>query len=190
MTRFFLGMGLSGVTTLLAFPARTIDFMPEDAVELHCRAASGRGTLRRCPLAGRVVVFRRRHDRDRYAGVQGPNFGRGRRSAIVYRRGPAPPPPPRIAIVRIPDEQEHAPRKGRAAPLIWAMPSTCGDEGQWQSDGCEVCLYRDPMKASLLSPDDTFTLPADQVFKAIGQFACRGGRMGSFEACRAQDRCF
>ncbi|WP_296643096.1 NAD(P)-dependent oxidoreductase [Roseinatronobacter sp.] len=149
----FLGMGLAGVNAL-GVPGEdkihagdAVDFIAE------LRQAEDLASL---PIGRRVVVIGGGMTAID-AGVQAKLLG-AEDVSIVYRRG-------QDAMSASRHEQEHAQRKGvrlifNAAPV--------GIEGNGSLTGVRFA-YTETHDGKLVVTDDTFTLPADQVFKAIGQ---------------------
>ncbi|MBN2759245.1 MAG: NAD(P)-dependent oxidoreductase [Rhodobacteraceae bacterium] len=149
----FLGMGLGGVNAL-GVPGEDKDHA-EDAVAFisDLRQADDLAAL---PIGRRVVVIGGGMTAID-AGVQAKLLG-AEDVTIVYRRG-------KEAMSASDHEQDHAQRKGvrliyNAAPV--------GIEGNGRLTGVTFA-YTETRDGKLVVTDDTFTLPADQVFKAIGQ---------------------
>ncbi|WP_425037435.1 NAD(P)-dependent oxidoreductase [Primorskyibacter sp. S187A] len=149
----FLGMGLAGVNAL-GVPGEDKSHAT-DAVEFisELRQASDLATL---PVGRRVVVIGGGMTAID-AGVQSKLLG-AEEVTIVYRRG-------QDAMGASAKEQQHAQKKGvrlicNAAPV--------GVEGNGSLTGVTFA-YTETVDGALVMTDDTFTLPADQVFKAIGQ---------------------
>jgi dihydropyrimidine dehydrogenase (NAD+) subunit PreT len=149
----FLGMGLGGVNAL-GVPGEDKDHA-EDAVAFisDLRQADDLAAL---PIGRRVVVIGGGMTAID-AGVQAKLLG-AEEVTIVYRRG-------KEAMSASDHEQDHAQRKGvrliyNAAPV--------GIEGNGRLTGVTFA-YTETRDGKLVVTDDTFTLPADQVFKAIGQ---------------------
>ncbi|MCC1481271.1 NAD(P)-dependent oxidoreductase [Roseibaca sp. Y0-43] len=149
----FLGMGLGGVNAL-GIPGEDKDHA-EDAVDFiaELRQAEDLAAL---PIGRRVVVIGGGMTAID-AGVQAKLLG-AEEVTIVYRRG-------QDAMSASGHEQEHAQHKGvrlicNAAPV--------GIEGNGSLTGVTFA-YTETRDGKLVVTDDTFTLPAGQVFKAIGQ---------------------
>ncbi|WP_121093124.1 NAD(P)-dependent oxidoreductase [Roseinatronobacter ekhonensis] len=149
----FLGMGLTGVNALGLAGEETGH--AEDAVDFiaELRQAQELGAL---PIGRRVVVIGGGMTAID-AGVQAKLLG-AEEVSIVYRRG-------QDAMSASRHEQEHAQRKGvrlicNAAPV--------GIEGNGTLTGVTFA-YTEMQGGKLVTTEDRFTLPADQVFKAIGQ---------------------
>lgn len=149
----FLGMGLSGVNAL-GVQGEGKEHA-EDAVAFiaDLRQAEDLAAL---PI-GRWVVVIGGGMTAIDAGVQAKLLG-AEEVTIVYRRG-------QEAMSASAHEQDHAQHKGvrliyNAAPV--------GIEGNGRLTGVTFA-YTETRDGALVMTDDTFTLPADQVFKAIGQ---------------------
>lgn len=149
----FLGMGLAGVNAL-GVPGEDKEHA-EDAVDFiaELRQATDLAAL---PIGRRVVVIGGGMTAID-AGVQAKLLG-AEEVTIVYRRG-------QEAMSASDHEREHAQKKGvrlicNAAPI--------GVEGNGSLTGVTFA-YTDSRDGKLVVTDDTFTLPADHVFKAIGQ---------------------
>jgi glutamate synthase (NADPH/NADH) small chain len=149
----FLGMGLGGVNAL-GVPGEDKE-QAEDAVDFIAELRQA-GDLTKLPIGRRVVVIGGGMTAID-AGVQAKLLG-AEEVTIVYRRS-------QQAMSASRHEQEHAQHKGvrlicNAAPV--------GIEGNGSLTGVTFA-YTETRDGKLVVTDDTFTLPADQVFKAIGQ---------------------
>ena len=149
----FLGMGLSGVNAL-SLEGEDKENV-EDAVAFiaDLRQATD---LTQLPI-GRPVVIVGGGMTAIDAGVQARLIG-AEEVTIVYRRGQNAMPASKF-------EQDLAQQKGvrlicNAAPV--------GIEGNGSLTGV-VFAYTEVRDGKLVTTDETFTLPADQLFKAIGQ---------------------
>ncbi|MEM1076293.1 MAG: NAD(P)-dependent oxidoreductase [Pseudomonadota bacterium] len=149
----FLGMGLSGVNAL-ALDGETNDNV-DDAVAFIA-ALRQANDLAALPIGRRVVIIGGGMTAID-AGVQSKLLG-AEEVTIVYRRGQDAMPASRY-------EQDLAQQKGvrllcNAAPV--------GIEGEGALSGVTFA-YTDVQDGKLSLSDETFTIPADQLFKAIGQ---------------------
>lgn len=149
----FLGMGLAGVNSLGIAGEDTAHV--DDAVEFIAGLRQA-GDLTQLPIGRRVVVIGGGMTAID-AGVQAKLLG-AEEVTIVYRRG-------QEAMSASKHEQTHAQRKGvrlicNAAPV--------GISGNGTLEGITFA-YTETRDGALVTTDETFTLPADQVFKAIGQ---------------------
>jgi glutamate synthase (NADPH/NADH) small chain len=149
----FLGMGLGGVNALgVAGDERdnvadAVDFIAE------LRQADDLTAL---PIGRRVVVIGGGMTAID-AGVQSRLLG-AEEVTIVYRRG-------QEAMGASPKEQQHAQKKG-VRLICNAAPVGIGGNGALTG---VTFAYTETVDGKLVTTDDTFTLPADQVFRAIGQ---------------------
>jgi len=149
----FLGMGLGGVNALNVAGADKDGVL--DAVDFIADLRQARD-LSAVPV-GRDVVVIGGGMTAVDAAVQAKLLG-AEEVSIVYRRG-------QDGMSASRHEQEHAQRKGvrlicNAAPV--------GIEGNGSLTGVTFA-YTETQGDKLVVTEDTFTLPADQVFKAIGQ---------------------
>lgn len=149
----FLGMGLGGVNAL-GLPGEDKDNVA-DAVDFIAELRQS-ADLTELPIGRRVVVIGGGMTAID-AGVQAKLLG-AEEVTIVYRRG-------QDAMPASSHEQEHAQHKGvrliyNAAPV--------GITGNGNLTGVTFA-YTEVRDGKLSTSDDTFNLPADQVFKAIGQ---------------------
>lgn len=149
----FLGMGLSAVNAL-GMEGEDKDNV-SDAVEFiaDLRQASDLTTL---PVGRRVVVIGGGMTAID-AGVQAKLLG-AEDVTIVYRRG-------QEAMAASEFEQDLAQQKG-VTLICNATP--VGIEGNGSLTGVTFA-YTETQNGKLVTLDETFTLPADQLFKAIGQ---------------------
>ena len=149
----FLGMGLSAVNAL-GMDGEDKDNV-SDAVEFiaDLRQASDLTAL---PVGRRVVVIGGGMTAID-AGVQAKFLG-AEDVTIVYRRG-------QEAMAASSFEQELAQQKG-VTLICNATP--VGVEGNGSLTGVTFA-YTETQNGKLVTLDETFTLPADQLFKAIGQ---------------------
>ena len=149
----FLGMGLGGVNALgLAGEEKS---NVDDAVDFieDLRQAEQLETL---PIGRRVVVVGGGMTAID-AGVQAKLLG-AEEVTIVYRRG-------QDAMSASAHEQNHAQRKG-VRIICNAAPVGLTGNGHLES---VTFAYTETRGETLVTTEDTFDLPADQVFKAIGQ---------------------
>jgi len=149
----FLGMGLAGVNALgVSGDDRS---GVEDAVDFIAELRQA-DDLAKLPVGRRVVVIGGGMTAID-AGVQSKLLG-AEEVTIVYRRG-------QEAMGASAKEQKHAQNKGvrlicNAAPV--------GIEGNGSLTGITFA-YTETVDGKLVTTGETFTLPADQVFRAIGQ---------------------
>ncbi len=149
----FLGMGLSGVNALsLTGEDKT---HVDDAVGFIADLRQA-GDLTQMPIGRRVVVIGGGMTAID-AGVQAKLLG-AEDVSVVYRRGQEAMPASKF-------EQDLAQQKGvrlvfNAAPV--------GIEGNGSLTGVTFA-YTETRDGKLVQTDETFSLPADQLFKAIGQ---------------------
>lgn len=149
----FLGMGLSGVNAL-NLPGEDKQNV-EDAVGFIAglRQAADVTAL---PVGRRIVVIGGGMTAID-AAVQSKLLG-AEEVTVVYRRGQEAMPASRY-------EQDLAQKKG---VRIVCHATPVGIEGNGSVTGVHFA-YTEIRDGKLVATDDTFTLPADQVFKAIGQ---------------------
>lgn len=170
----FLGMGLAGVNALgIAEPAlsgvrEAVEFIAElrQAADLS-QVAVGRSVV---VIGGGMTAVD--------AAVQAKKLG-AREVTIVYRRGAAD-------MKASPDEQEWAQKCG-VAIRHWAAPLAL-ESGDGRVTGVRFRVMR-VQDGALTASEETFTLAADMVLKAIGQsydpipagpaLALKGGRIAA-----------
>jgi dihydropyrimidine dehydrogenase (NAD+) subunit PreT len=150
----FLGMGLGGVNAL-GINGEEVAHV-EDAVGFIAELRQA-GDLSKLPIGRRVVVIGGGMTAVD-AAVQSKLLG-AEEVTIVYRRGQDAMPASR-------HEQEHAQHKG-VRLICNAAPVAIEAEGGALTG--VTFAYTETTGGKLTLTDDTFTLPADQVFKAIGQ---------------------
>ena len=149
----FLGMGLGGVNALSMAGEDTFNVL--DAVEFIAELRQAEDVTQ-LPVGRRVVVVGGGMTAVD-AAVQSKLLG-AEDVTIVYRRG-------QEAMSASKFEQDLAQQKGvrivcNAAPV--------GIEGNGTLSGVTFA-YTETREGKLVTTDETFTLPADQLFKAIGQ---------------------
>ncbi len=149
----FLGMGLSGVNALAVDGEDKQNV--EDAVAFIAELRQAED-LTKLPVGRRVVIVGGGMTAID-AGVQAKLIG-AEEVTIVYRRGQSAMPASKY-------EQDLAQQKG-VRLLFNAAP--VGIEGNGSLSGV-IFAYTEMQGGKLVTTDETFTLPADQLFKAIGQ---------------------
>ncbi|MEL7214110.1 MAG: NAD(P)-dependent oxidoreductase [Pseudomonadota bacterium] len=149
----FLGMGLGGVNALSLAGEDTGNVL--DAVDFiaDLRQASD---VTQLPVGRRIVVIGGGMTAVD-AAVQSKLLG-AEEVTIVYRRGPE-------AMSASKFEQDLAQQKG---VRIICNVAPVGIEGNGSLTGVTFA-YTETQDGKLITTDETFTLPADQLFKAIGQ---------------------
>lgn len=149
----FLGMGLAGVNALSLEGEDTTNVFDAVSFISDLRQADDLTAL---PVGRRVVVIGGGMTAVD-AGVQAKLIG-AEDVTIVYRRGQS-------AMAASSFEQDLAQQKG--VRLI-CNASPVGIEGHGKLTGVTFA-YTEVQDGKLITTDETFTLPADQLFKAIGQ---------------------
>jgi glutamate synthase (NADPH/NADH) small chain len=150
----FLGMGLGGVNAIGIAEPQATGLRDAVAFIAELRQADDMATV---PIGRQVVVIGGGMTAVD-AAVQSRKLG-AEDVTIVYRRGEA--------AMSASDHEQYWAQKNGVKIKLWAAPKEVLAEGG-QVRGVRFARTRQE-NGKLLETDETFTLPADMVFKAIGQ---------------------